>query len=94
MVSSHHGAKIKSHSEVHFTALTWKGQILTYGYLRLVRLRFICFAMCRGSVCRTYPSLEKNVFSSFHERRTKKKLSPHEESNLRPSDFHAPMLYH
>ena len=48
MVSSHHGAKIKSHSEVHFTALTWKGQILTYGYLRLVRLRFICFAMCRG----------------------------------------------
>ena len=31
--------------------------------------------------------IEKIVFSSCHERGTKKKiLSPHEESNLRPSD--------
>ena len=31
--------------------------------------------------------IEKIVFSSFHERGIKKKiLSPHEESNLRPSD--------
>ena len=31
--------------------------------------------------------IEKIVFSPFHERGTKKKiLSPHEESNLRPSD--------
>ena len=92
MVSSHHGAKIKSHSEVHFTALTWKGQKLTYGYLRLVRLRFICFAMCRGSACRTYPSLEKDVFRLFTSVGQRK--NSHEESNLRPSDFHAPMLYH
>ena len=65
MVSSHHGAKIKSHSEVHFTALTWKGQILTYGYLRLVRLRFICFAMCRGSVCQERILVWRKMFFVF-----------------------------
>ena len=32
-------------------------------------------------------NLEKKRFSSYHERGTKKKfLSPHEESNLKPSD--------
>ena len=39
---------------------------------------------------------EKKMFfffvASVGER--KKILSPHEESNLRPSDFRAPMLYH
>ena len=36
----------------------------------------------------TISLIKKDVFSSCHERGTKKKiLSPHEESNLRPSDL-------
>ena len=31
--------------------------------------------------------MEKDVFSSCHQRGTKKILNPHEEPHLRPSDF-------
>ena len=39
---------------------------------------------------------EKKISLFFCRERGRKKkiLSPHEESNLRPSDFRAPMLYH
>ena len=38
---------------------------------------------------------EKKMFFVLSRAWEKEKiLSPHEESNLRPSDFRAPMLYH
>ena len=36
--------------------------------------------------------IKKDVFSSCHKRGTKKYLSPHEESNLRPSDLRSDVL--